>query len=135
MRYYRRGDMHLEPNPEREEHNERIRELVDELQGEEGLAVSLMFFGAGSPTIESVAAEMGVSKYKAKGFINRGLESLYEALQEEDGVGALLAADRPRVRDVLDALQVAGTGHDEPGPVLPREDREGVDGADLGLDV
>ena len=112
MRWFRRGDMDLEPNIEREGSNERLRELVDELPEMEQLAISLMFFGGGSPTIESVAEEMGVSKYKAKGFLTRGLESLHEALQEEDGVGSLLTADVPRVGPVLDALEVVGPRHD-----------------------
>lgn len=93
MRQYRRDDMDLEPALEGEERIERIRELVDELPEREQLAVSLFFFGAGAPTLKSVARDMGVTEYKLKEFLNRAYAILAEALQEEDCLGPLLAAD------------------------------------------
>lgn len=78
----------LEPEPR----IERIRELVDTLPKEEHLAVSLFFFGAEAPTLKDVARDMGVTEYRLKGILNRAYRKLREALQEEDGLGALLAA-------------------------------------------
>lgn len=90
MRAFRRGDMDLEPSQDQEPRIERIRELVDALPEREQLAVSLLYFGAGSPTLDSVAEDMGVSVYKLKRYLSDGLEKLRTALQEEDGLGALL---------------------------------------------
>jgi hypothetical protein len=126
--------MDTEPTPEREARTERIRELVDELPERQQLAVSLMFFGAGSPTLESVAADMGETEYKVKRYLDDAYTLIVEALQEEDGLGPLLAADGPRVGPVLSALSV-GSDEDAAGRLLSREDRVGFDGSDLGLDV
>lgn len=107
MRWFRRSDLDLEPEAEREGRTERIRELVDELPEKPQLAVSLMFFGGGSPTLESVAADMGETEYKVKRYLNEAFNLIAEALQAEDGLGPVLAADGPRVGPVLSALALA----------------------------
>ena len=101
MRIYRRDDMELEASREPEQRDERLRELVDELPELEMLAISLMFFGAGSPTLDSVADGMGVSTYRVKEYQRRGFDRIRRAMQEEDGVGPLSAADPPGEPEVF----------------------------------
>ena len=91
--FRRQEDMDRWSSPEPESRIEAIRELVDELPEDEQLAVSLMYFGGGNPTNASVADDMGISEYRTKELISRGLERLQEALQEEDLLGALLPDD------------------------------------------
>ncbi len=85
--------MHLEANPEDGFRSERIRELVDALPAKERLAISLMYFGAGSPTLESVAADMKTSEYRVKGHLSRGKAKLREAMQADDSLGSLFPAE------------------------------------------
>lgn len=103
MRYRRRANMDLEECPEPELRIEIIRELVDELPPTQNEAISLMFFGAGRPTIRSVAREMGLSEYKLREALSDGFDAIRQALQEEDRLGALLSDDDPRVRALFGA--------------------------------
>jgi DNA-directed RNA polymerase specialized sigma24 family protein len=89
VRWYRRGDLDLEPAQDPPFRSERVRELVDALPEAQMLAVSLMYFGGGSPTLDTVAREMGVSVHTVKSLLAKGVTALGEALQEEDGVGPL----------------------------------------------
>ena len=104
VRWFRRGDMELEPNDDQPLRIELIRELVDELPDDQYLAVSLLFFGGGNPTQAQVAEELGLSEYKLKEVITNALRNLREALQEEDRVGSLRTDDDPRIRSLFSTL-------------------------------
>lgn len=82
MRWYRRNDMDLEPNPDEPFRDDRLRDLVDELLDEdENYIVSRMFFG-GAP-FTTVSAEMNLSDYRAKEVLDRALARLREVLEAD----------------------------------------------------
>lgn len=83
---------------------ELLREIVDELPVGQSLAISLLFFGGGSPTQAEVAAEMGLTEYRLKRLIADGLDGIRKALLEEDRVGSLRADDDPRIRAMFSSL-------------------------------
>jgi len=69
-------------NPEAEFRYERLRELADELPEKQAHVVSRVFFG-GAP-MKTAAAEIGVSAPTARQILEDALETLRNALQEED---------------------------------------------------
>lgn len=134
VRWFRSDSMDARAMSDPEERIERIRELVDELEGDRHLVISMLFFGAGPPTFADVAMELGVSVHKVKEILRAALAELKEHVLEDDGLGEVLSAHGSPFAALCRPSQVGDDDRD-PGPLLPREDREGSDVADMGLDV
>lgn len=90
---------------------ELLREIVDELPEDQSLAVSLLFFGGGSPTQAEVAEELGLTEYRFKRLIADALDGIRTALLEGDRVGSLRTDDDPRVRALFGTLEVGTDEH------------------------
>ena len=90
MRYERHGDMDLFAVQEAETYNDRLRQLVDELDGLERHVVERLFFGGAH--LKTVASEAGVSKETAKRALQSAFDKLRPLVLEDDTVGPLPAA-------------------------------------------
>lgn len=111
VKWFRRDDMEIEPQPEPERRIELLRELVDQLPPDQQLVLSLRFFGSEPRTLKQIAEETGMKVYKVKGLLEHGLDSLRTVL-EGYGLGSVLADYDTPDRDVLGPLAVGAAGID-----------------------